>query len=91
MKHVLIIIGYILITTFIFVLGIGIVFGLPRIDTYLKLKAHDECARAATYTFEQRTTKPNGESTTIIQTEPFRQFYKICLEDKGYSTKLDNK
>jgi hypothetical protein len=88
MKNIFTITAYIITAAFVAVLGVGIMVGLSRVDAYLKFKAFDDCAKAASYTFEQKNEKQTGESTTTTQVEPFRWFYKTCLEDKGYSTKL---
>ncbi|MBI2029599.1 hypothetical protein HYT02_04240 [Candidatus Gottesmanbacteria bacterium] len=69
----------------LFMIGlIGVlILGLFKADKYLKIKAVDDCFKAATYSIE---TVKNEEQITTSSTEPIRALYKLCMADKGYET-----
>lgn len=58
-------------------LSVALFLGLRRVDTYLKLKAMDDCMQASS--FEQTVEKDNA-----VVSYPVTDMYKKCLQDKGY-------
>lgn len=58
-------------------LSVALFLSLRRVDTYLKLKAIDDCMQASS--FEQTVEKDN----TVVS-YPVTDMYKKCLQDKGY-------
>lgn len=60
-----------------------LVLALFKADQYLKIKAVDDCFKAATYSIE---TVKSEQQITTSSTEPIRTLYKLCMADKGYET-----
>ena len=67
---------------------ISVLFG-GKMDQYLKNQAFADCAKIGN--FQTVTQGSSGENQTFTTTshEPIRSIYKICVQDKGYSTKLE--
>lgn len=59
-----------------------------RADKFLQIKAVGECAQAANFIFEERGSREGGSQTLQRSMEPNRGFYKTCIEDLGYKTKI---
>ena len=59
-----------------------------RVDKYLQIRAMAECSQAANFIFEERGNGENGNQTTSRTMEPNHGFYKTCIEDMGYKTKV---
>ena len=60
---------------------------LSRVDQFLKNQAFADCARLATYT-EETTATWDGGKEVKTSTQPIRDLYKTCIEDKGYQTAI---
>lgn len=68
-------------TTAAFVLSIalfiGLLFSLKRVDSYLRIRAVEECGKVSRY--EKTITDENAKASY-----PVVDVYKTCLKDKGY-------
>jgi hypothetical protein len=60
---------------------LALILALPRVDTYFKLKAYDDCAHMSNY---QRTEISDNSQVKY----PIPDVYERCLKDKGYPGKL---
>ena len=61
-----------------FILGfVALILLLPRIDSYLRLKAVDDCAKISHF------KKQIPEEQTEVY-YPLEDAYQKCLKDKGY-------
>jgi len=70
------------------VLIVAAFMAAQRADKYMQIKAVAECAQAANFTFEERGNGDEGTQTMQRTVEPNHGFYKICIEDLGYKTKI---
>lgn len=61
---------------------------LQRVDKFMQIRAMAECSQAANFIFEERSNGENGNQTTSRTMEPNHGFYKTCIEDMGYTTKI---
>lgn len=59
---------------------------LGRVDQWLKNMAIADCAELGTFTTVTTGTAGDGQTFTTTSTEPIRNVYKTCIEDKGFST-----
>jgi hypothetical protein len=58
-------------------LFVALIIAITRVDSFLRLKALDDCARASR--FEQRIDKQNA-----VASYPITDLYKSCIREKGY-------
>ena len=59
------------------VLGaVALFFAVTRVDTYLKIKAIDDCAKTTRYEVQE---KPG-----VKVSMPIDDLYKKCVSEKGY-------
>ncbi len=54
----------------------GLILALQRVDTYLRIKAVDECGLVSRF----ETNASNGDHTSV----PIADSYNACLKDKGF-------
>lgn len=60
---------------------------LGRVDQWLKNMAIADCAELGTFSTVTEGTAGDGQTFSTTSTEPIRNVYKTCIEDKGYTTK----